>query len=106
MKALLKRPIKEVIEDHPIFKALADNDPDKVIEHLLKYRELLTDHIKKEDEVLYPWIERQMASDQIEAMHRAFLEEESRRGPETSSKYENLIEELENKLFTREEVQS
>jgi len=50
-------------------------------------------------EVLYPWIERQMTSHQIEAMHRAFLEEESRIGPETSLKYESLIEDLEHKLY-------
>ncbi len=89
-----------------IFEALDGNDKETVIKHLQQYRDLLTEHIKKEDEVLYPWIEHQMDNKEIEAMHRAFNDEENRLGPETRARYEQLVKRLEQKLDTREEVQS
>lgn len=89
-----------------IHKALAENNADTVISHLLQYRDLLTEHIKKEDEVLYPWIERQMTDTQVEEMLDNFVAEEVRLGTETTEKYESLIQKLESKLYQGEEVHS
>jgi len=86
-----------------ILKALTEDDRESVIEHLLKYRDLLVEHIKKEDEILYPWIERQLMPGQVEAMYKSFVSEENRLGPDTTSKYEALITVLEEKMLTGEE---
>ncbi len=88
-----------------IHKALAEKDLESVISHLLQYRDLLAEHIKKEDEVLYPWIERQMTAAQVEEMLKSFIAEEGRLGAETTEKYESVIKRLEIKLYQGEEVQ-
>lgn len=41
---------------------------------LLAYRELLLDHIKKEDEVLYPWMDRNLSMRQVGALSESFDE--------------------------------
>lgn len=89
-----------------IHKALAEKDVESVISHLLQYRDLLTEHIKKEDEVLYPWIERQMTADQIEKMLDRFIAEESRLGAGTTGKFESIIKRLETRLYQGKEVHS
>jgi hemerythrin-like domain-containing protein len=57
--------VKVIYEDHKnarnhvkaVAEALEERDKAKIIEHLNAYKELLTEHIKKEDEILYPWID-------------------------------------------------
>jgi hemerythrin-like domain-containing protein len=63
--------------------------------NLLAYRELLTEHIKKEDEILYPWIDRQLNDSQIEELAQAFTRVNNQLGTETQTKYENFIANLE-----------
>jgi len=41
---------------------------------LLAYRELLLDHIKKEDEVLYPWMDRNLSMKQVGNLSQSFAE--------------------------------
>ncbi len=89
-----------------IHKALTEKDVESVISHLLQYRDLLTEHIKKEDEILYPWIERQMTADQIEKMLDRFIAEENRLGVDTTDKYESVIKRLETRLYQGKEVHS
>ena len=52
--------------------ALDKGDDETVSRHLLAYRELLEEHIKKEDEVLYPWIDRNLSVSQVGELYSKF----------------------------------
>ena len=71
----------------------------QIKEHLLAYRELLTQHIKKEDEILYPWIDRQLSTTQVGEMFRKCSDADASVGDELPKKYEKFIIELEEKLL-------
>jgi hemerythrin-like domain-containing protein len=71
----------------------------QIKEHLLAYRELLTQHIKKEDEILYPWIDRQLSVTQVGEMFRTCNEADTSVGDELPKKYEKFIIELEEKFL-------
>jgi len=65
--------IKVIREDHEnarahvsmILEAIDNKDRKTIIKHLIDYQKLLTEHIKKEDEILYPWMERNLSIAQI-----------------------------------------
>ncbi|OHC06162.1 MAG: hypothetical protein A3K25_08585, partial [Planctomycetes bacterium RIFOXYB12_FULL_42_10] len=75
------------------------NNKTQVKENLLAYRELLTQHIKKEDEILYPWIDRQLSTTQVGEMFRKCSEADASVGDELPKKYEKFIVELEEKFL-------
>jgi hemerythrin-like domain-containing protein len=74
--------IKVMYEDHQtgrnflkqVLSGLDAGRRDDVIKGLESYRELLTQHIKKEDEILYPWIDRMLSTGQVDEMLSAFSE--------------------------------
>ena len=69
----------------------------KIIEHLEKYAELLTEHIKKEDEILYPWMDRNLSISQIGELFSRFDEAEKKlKGYQ--EKYEKIIQKLSEKI--------
>lgn len=43
-----------------------------IADHLTAYRDLLVEHIKKEDEVLYPWIDRNLTTSQVGELFSRF----------------------------------
>jgi len=71
----------------------------QIKEHLLAYQDLLTQHIKKEDEILYPWIDRQLSDTEVGEMFQKFNEVNASVGEELPKKYENFIIELEEKFL-------
>lgn len=73
----------------------------EVAEHLNAYRELLTQHIKKEDEILYPWMDRQLNLGQVGRLFNQFNEANQtlRGAPE---KYQALILRLEQETAQNE----
>ncbi|MCF6157993.1 MAG: hypothetical protein E3K32_05345 [wastewater metagenome] len=71
----------------------------QIREHLLAYRELLMQHIKKEDEILYPWIDRQLSVTQVGEMFKQCTEADASVGDELPKKYERFIIELEEKFL-------
>ncbi|MCF6149253.1 MAG: hypothetical protein E3K37_11425 [Candidatus Kuenenia sp.] len=71
----------------------------QIKEHLFGYRDLLTQHIKKEDEILYPWIDRQLSDTQVGEMFRRCNEADASVGDELPKKYENFINKLEEKFL-------
>ncbi|MBM4053936.1 MAG: hypothetical protein FJ264_04515 [Planctomycetes bacterium] len=75
----------------------------QIKEHIFGYRDLLTQHIKKEDEILYPWIDRQLSDTQVGEMFRKCNEADASVGDALPRKYENFIKELEGK-FQKEVV--
>ena len=77
------RPIiKIMLDDHEqgrtharaTEEGLRAGDRDKVAEHLLAYRDLLAEHIKKEDEILYPWMDRDLSTNQVGELFGRFAE--------------------------------
>lgn len=71
----------------------------QIKEHLLAYRDLLTQHIKKEDEILYPWIDRQLSTTQVGEMFVKCNGADASVGDELPRKYEKFIVELEEKFL-------
>ncbi|MDP7180758.1 MAG: hemerythrin domain-containing protein [Candidatus Woesearchaeota archaeon] len=74
--------IKVMLEDHDtgrnhvkkILSALEEKDVDTIKKHLVEYKELLDEHIKKEDEVLYPWLDRNLSDKQVGELFSKFSE--------------------------------
>ena len=52
--------------------ALDKKDRSALKQHLIDYRELLAEHIKKEDEVLFPWLDRKLTEKQLEELSYKF----------------------------------
>ncbi|MBT3362483.1 MAG: hypothetical protein HN929_09970 [Chloroflexi bacterium] len=48
-----------------IVEALDSRDKKAIAEHLNAYQAILSEHIKKEDEILYPWMDRNLSYSQI-----------------------------------------
>jgi len=103
--------IKTMLEDHDnarahvraMLEALDKKDKETISEHLNAYRELLTEHIKKEDEILYPWMDRGFSITQVGELFSKFngRDEEFGGVPE---RYEEFINKLEEKFKLTEVV--
>jgi hemerythrin-like domain-containing protein len=98
--------IKIMYEDHDtgrnhvknVVEGAENGNKAQIKEHLNGYRDLLTQHIKKEDEILYPWIERQMSDNQIGELFQRCSAADASVGEELPKKYEKFIIELEEKF--------
>ncbi len=96
--------IDVMYEDHKKGRSLVksilesqDSDKNIVINNLTEYGELLTEHIKKEDEILYPWMDRQFDMEQIGEIYSRFNEVDEKFG-DLPVKYEELVNKLESKF--------
>ena len=67
-----------------------------VRKHLTAYRELLTEHIRKEDDILYPWMERQLTDAQIGRLFAQFREVDAKFGDRPAG-YRTWVGTLETK---------
>lgn len=98
--------IKAMLEDHiagrnhikQILQAIEKKDKQTIIEHLEGYKELLTQHIKKEDEILYPWIDRGLSIAEVGRLYSEFNEKDSSLGDDFVKKYTDFVERLEKTL--------
>jgi hemerythrin-like domain-containing protein len=78
--------LKAMHEDHRrgracvkgILDALERRDGEGVSENLHGYAGILTEHIKKEDELLYPWMDRNRSTRKVGEMFAAFREVDER----------------------------
>ncbi len=101
--------IKTIYEDHEnarahvraTLEALDKKDKEAVSEHLNAYQELLTEHIKKEDEILYPWMDRSFSITQIGELFSKFNVKD-KEFSDTPKKYEGFINKLEEKFKLKE----
>ena len=67
---------KVIYEDHrqarnhvkAMLAALDNKNRSVLTQHLSEYRDLLAEHIKKEDEVLFPWLDRKLSEKQLEEL--------------------------------------
>lgn len=102
--------LKVMHEDHQsarshvraICQAVSAGDRAAVAEHLAAYRNLLNEHIKKEDEILYPWMERELSDRQVGELFAEFAEVDRRFG-DTPAKCVGFLEALERELGGSEE---
>jgi hemerythrin-like domain-containing protein len=78
-------------------KAIANKDKKTLAQHLTSYSEILPEHIKKEDEILYPWMDRNLTTNQIGKLYSRFSEIDAEYG-DAPIKHRNFIEELEKKF--------
>lgn len=74
--------------------AVRERDGDGVRQGLEAYRELLTEHIAREDEILYPWMDRNLTDNQIGILYRDFAVVDHRFAAETA-KCEEFVLALE-----------
>ncbi len=102
--------VKVMCEDHKtarslvkaIVEALARKDRETVAQHLTAYRDLLSQHIKREDEIMLPWMDNQLSVSQVGEMFSKFLEVEERMDS-CQKKYEDFISRVERKYRRKEE---
>ncbi len=103
--------LKVILDDHETGRAhvkaisagVNNKDKSAVAEHLNAYRELLTEHIKKEDEILYPWMDRNLDINQIGELFSKFntVEEKFKNAPRG---YEEFIIKIEEKYKAKEKT--
>ena len=77
-----------------MLEALDRQDRQTLAEHLLAYRELLSGHIQKEDEVLFPWMDRNLSTSQVGELFEKFNAVDEKMGF-SPDKYLKFIEKLE-----------
>jgi len=87
--------VKEMLD------ALEKRDQKTIAKNLMAYRELLSEHIRKEDEILYPWMDNQLSTSQVGELFSKFAEVDQQISVSTD-KYENFIEWLEKKFKKQE----
>jgi len=102
--------VKVMCEDHKtarnhvkaIVEGLEVKDRQTVVHHLGAYRDLLSQHIKREDEIMLPWMDNQLSVSQVGEMFSKFLEVEDRMDS-YQQKYEDFISRVEIKYRRKEE---
>jgi hemerythrin-like domain-containing protein len=103
--------VQVILQDHDrarefvqtIVRATADGDRSALCANLISYRELLTEHITKEDEILYPYIDRGLTVSQVGEIFRRFEEIESGLADDIPQRYERFIVGLADR-FQREKA--
>lgn len=97
--------LKTIHEDHEtgrahvraIVAAVEKKDRYAIAEHLNGYKELLTEHIKKEDEILYPWMDRNLSVRQIGEIFSKFNDTDNTFG-DAPKRYEEFVVGLEERF--------
>jgi hemerythrin-like domain-containing protein len=78
-------------------KALDGGNTGELRLHLLAYGDLLEEHIKKEDEVLYPWIDRNLSDSQVGELYTRFAAVDESFGDDPEQR-RRFVEELEKRF--------
>ena len=97
--------IKVIRKDHVkvrghvklMLEAIENKDKKTLAEHLISYSEILPEHIKKEDEILFPWMDRNLTTTQIGQLYSRFNEIDQEYG-DAPLKHRLFIEGLEIKF--------
>ena len=101
--------VKVMREDHrtgrnhvkAIMEAVERKDRETVVQRLNAYWDLLTQHIKREDEIMLPWMDKQLSISQVGEMFSHFLEVEDRMDSDPK-RYEDFIDRMEKKYRKQE----
>ena len=78
-----------------ILETLDRKDKQAISTRLNAYYELLNEHIKKEDEILYPWIDRNLSTSQVGEVFSKFNEVENKSDREVIEGLKKFVETLE-----------
>ncbi len=103
--------LKVIREDHEnarahvwaMLEGLDKKDKKEIAEHFNAYHELLTEHIKKEDEILYPWIDRNLSITQVGELFSKFNEADEKSDKEVIDSCKKFVKELEEKMQNSKE---
>lgn len=95
--------IKVMLEDHTtgrnhvkqIIEGASAKDKAQVIEHLKAYKELLTQHIKKDDEILYPWIDRGLSTSDVGKLYVEFSEKDASLPDDFQKRFQDFVQKVE-----------
>lgn len=82
-------------------EAVNTKDKSALITRLCAYKDLLTEHIKKEDEILYPWIDRGLSMPQVGELFARFDEAEKNSDKEAVEKCKRFAREAERRIAER-----
>ncbi len=87
----------ETARDHvrQVVEAVDRRDAEQVAEHLSAYGELLSGHIKREDEILYPWMDRELTTTQVGELFSKFAAVDREAGPDFTPTYTRFVERVE-----------
>ncbi len=86
-----------------VLAAIEKNDSEEIATRLLAYRELLTAHIRKEDEVLYPWMDEKLSVSQVGELFSRFAATDMQ-FREIAARQEAFVKELEEITKNKEEL--
>lgn len=81
-----------------ILEALDKKDKTTIVEHFSAYHELLNEHIKKEDEILYPWIDRNLSDRQVGELFSKFNQVDDETSKEVINNCQEFVDRLEMKI--------
>ncbi len=98
--------IKTMLADHEaargyvrsVSEAVEKKDRFAAIDYLNAYKDLLIEHIKKEDEILYPWIDRGLSTTQVGELFTKFNEAEEKIDREVVEKCKRFAQEAEKRI--------
>lgn len=98
--------IKAMLEDHTtgrnhikqVVEGAEKKNKQQIIEHIQGYKELLTQHIKKEDEILYPWIDRGLSTADVGKLYEEFNQKDATLDADFEQHYQNLVQRVEDIL--------
>jgi hemerythrin-like domain-containing protein len=98
--------LKAMHEDHRrgracvqgVLDALGRRDAEGVSRNLAEYGEILSEHIRKEDEILYPWMDRNLTTRQVGELYARFREVDET-FLEAGERYEAFVTDLEEKYL-------
>jgi hemerythrin-like domain-containing protein len=91
--------IKTMYEDHilgrsyvkSVVEGVEEENIGKITTNLKSYMELLFEHIKKEDEILYPWFERGMTTEQLKEFENLSNEAEKTFDEDFTLEFEGFL---------------
>jgi hemerythrin-like domain-containing protein len=81
-----------------VLEAMEKRDKDAIVEHLSAYRELLIEHIRKEDEILYPWMDKNLSVTQVGELFSAFAEADEKTDKNVIDRCERFVIEFEEEM--------
>jgi hemerythrin-like domain-containing protein len=98
--------INVILEDHvtgrghikAVVDAIDTENKEQIISHLTAYQALLTEHIKKEDEILFPWIDRGLTTGQVGEIYQKFAQANEELGENLPERNLEFLESLNRKF--------
>lgn len=85
-----------------LVEAVEARDGYTTADHLAAYSRLLSAHITKEDEILYPWMDRQLSTAQIGELFSRFAAVNEAAGAGFTDRYQALVARTESAVESRE----